>query len=51
MRISVFLGHEPVAVLRTMKMFIIVHTGKKCNTRCLTGDVSKPLHGITDNKL
>lgn len=30
-----FMGHESMAVVQTVKMFAIVHTGKKCNRGCL----------------
>lgn len=50
MRISVFLGHDSVAVLQTIKMLVIMHKGKKHNRGCLkSGNTSKPLCGITDN--
>ena len=51
-RISGFIGHKSVAVLQTVKMLVIVVIGKKWNRGCLKlGNDSKPLRGITSNKL
>lgn len=34
MRISLFLGHEPIAALKTMGMFVITHIEKKGKIDC-----------------
>ena len=46
MKISVFLGHEPVTILQTVNMFVTACTGQKCTRGCLKSGT----HSTTNNK-